>query len=89
MPVLASYAAGVALNNFLPANIGTLVTLLMYVAIIERANFPGVLAGYVVQKIFYFLIGTLIYIYLFAEVWPARSASSSAGSATRSRVTGS
>jgi len=68
MPVLASYAAGVALNNFLPANIGTLVTLLMYVAIIERANFPGVLAGYVVQKIFYFLIGTLIYIYLFAEV---------------------
>jgi uncharacterized membrane protein YbhN (UPF0104 family) len=68
MPVLASYAAGVALNNFLPANIGTLVTLLMYVAIIERANFPGVLAGYVVQKIFYFLIGTLIYIYLFAEI---------------------
>ena len=68
MPVLASYAAGVALNNFLPANIGTLVTLLMYVAIIERANFPGVLAGYVVQKIFYFLLGTLIYIYLFAEV---------------------
>ena len=68
MPVLASYAAGVALNNFLPANIGTLVTLLMYVAIIERANFPGVLAGYVVQKIFYFVIGTLIYIYLFAEV---------------------
>jgi uncharacterized membrane protein YbhN (UPF0104 family) len=68
MPVLASYAAGVALNNFLPANIGTLVTLLMYVAIIEHANFPGVLAGYVVQKIFYFLIGTLIYIYLFAEV---------------------
>ena len=67
-PVLASYAAGVALNNFLPANIGTLVTLLMYVAIIERANFPGVLAGYVVQKIFYFLLGTLIYIYLFAEV---------------------
>ncbi|MGE5274774.1 MAG: lysylphosphatidylglycerol synthase transmembrane domain-containing protein [Verrucomicrobiota bacterium] len=68
MPVLASYAAGVALNNFLPANIGTLVTLLMYVAIIERATFPGVLAGYVVQKIFYFLIGTLIYVYLFAEV---------------------
>ena len=32
MPVLASYAAGVALNNFLPANIGTFVTLLMYVA---------------------------------------------------------
>jgi uncharacterized membrane protein YbhN (UPF0104 family) len=68
MPVLASYATGVALNNFLPANIGTLVTLLMYVAIIETANFPGVLAGYVVQKIFYFIIGTLIYIYLFAAI---------------------
>lgn len=68
MPVLASYAAGVALNNFLPANIGTLVTLLMYVAIIEAATFPGVIAGYVVQKIFYFVIGTLIYIYLFTTV---------------------
>jgi uncharacterized membrane protein YbhN (UPF0104 family) len=68
MPVLASYAAGVALNNFLPANIGTLVTLLMYVAIIEAATFPGVLAGYVVQKIFYLVIGTLIYVYLFAAV---------------------
>jgi uncharacterized membrane protein YbhN (UPF0104 family) len=67
-PILASYAAGVALNNFLPANIGTLVTLLMYVAIIEAATFPGVLAGYVVQKIFYFIIGTLIYIWLFASL---------------------
>jgi uncharacterized membrane protein YbhN (UPF0104 family) len=67
-PVLASYAAGVALNNFLPANIGTLVTLLMYVAIIESATFPGIIAGYVVQKIFYFIIGTLIYVYLFAAV---------------------
>jgi len=67
-PVLASYAAGVALNNFLPANIGTLVTLLMYVAIIETCTFPGVLAGYVVQKIFYFIIGTFIYIYLFASL---------------------
>jgi len=68
MPVLAAYAAGVALNNFLPANIGTLVTLLMYVAVVQGATFPGILAGYVVQKIFYFIIGTLIYIYLFTEV---------------------
>jgi len=68
MPVLASYAAGVALNNFLPANLGTFVTLLMYVAVVRGANFPGVLAGYVVQKIFYLIIGTLIYIYLFAAV---------------------
>ena len=68
MPVLASYAAGVALNNFLPANIGTFVTLLMYVAVVRGATFPGVLAGYVVQKIFYFVIGTLIYVYLFLSV---------------------
>src|SRR4249919_3002413 len=68
MPVLAAYAAGVALNNFLPANIGTFVTLLMFVAIVQGANFPGVLAGYVVQKIFYVIIGTLIYVYLFLAV---------------------
>ena len=65
MPVLAAYAAGVALNNFVPANMGTFVTLLMYVAIVQGATFPGVLGGYVVQKIFYFVIGTLIYLYLF------------------------
>ena len=68
MPVLASYAAGVALNNFLPANIGTFVTLLMYVAIVRGSTFPGVLAGYVVQKIFYCIVGTLIYVYLFWAV---------------------
>ena len=43
--VLATYAAGVALNGFLPANIGTFVMLLMFVAIIPGANFPGVLGG--------------------------------------------
>ena len=68
MPVLASYAAGVALNNFLPANIGTFVTLLMYVAIVKGATFPGILAGYFVQKIFYLIVGTLIYVYLFWAV---------------------
>jgi len=68
MAVLAAYATGVALNGFLPANIGTFVTLLMYVAIVRGANFPGVLAGYVVQKIFYMIIGTLIYVYLFIAV---------------------
>jgi uncharacterized membrane protein YbhN (UPF0104 family) len=65
MPVLAAYAAGVALNNFVPANMGTFVMLLMYVAIVKGATFPGVLGGYAVQKIFYLVIGTFIYIYLF------------------------
>lgn len=68
MPVLASYAAGVALNNFLPANIGTFVTLVMYVAVVRGSTFPGILAGYVVQKIFYMVIGTLIYLYLFTQI---------------------
>jgi glycosyltransferase 2 family protein len=68
MPVLAAYATGVALNNFVPANMGTFVTLLMYVAIVQGATFPGVIGGYVVQKIFYFVIGTLIYLYLFWAV---------------------
>ena len=68
MPVLAAYAAGVALNNFVPANMGTFVMLLMFVAIVQGATFPGVLGGYVVQKIFYLVIGTLIYVYLFSVV---------------------
>jgi uncharacterized membrane protein YbhN (UPF0104 family) len=68
MPVLAAYATGVALNNFVPANMGTFVMLLMYVAIVKGATFPGVLGGYVVQKIFYFIIGGFIYLYLFSAV---------------------
>jgi len=66
--VLAAYAAGVALNNFVPANLGTFVTLLMYVAIVRGSTFPGILGGYAVQKIFYCVIGTLIYLYLFWAV---------------------
>jgi uncharacterized membrane protein YbhN (UPF0104 family) len=68
MPVLASYATGVALNNFLPANTGTFVMLLMYLAVVQGSTFPGILAGYVVQKIFYLIIGTLIYVYLFLNI---------------------
>jgi uncharacterized membrane protein YbhN (UPF0104 family) len=66
--VLAAYAAGVALNGFLPANIGTFAMLLMFVAIIPGANFAGVLGGMVVQKIFFTVVGALIYVYLLASV---------------------
>jgi uncharacterized membrane protein YbhN (UPF0104 family) len=66
--VLASYAAGVALNGFLPANIGTFVMLLMFVAIVAGANFAGVLGGMLVQKIFFTVAGTFVYVYLFASV---------------------
>jgi uncharacterized membrane protein YbhN (UPF0104 family) len=68
MPVLAAYATGVALNNFVPANMGTFVMLLMFMAIVQGSTFPGVLGGYAVQKIFYLIIGTLIYLYLFSQV---------------------
>jgi uncharacterized membrane protein YbhN (UPF0104 family) len=64
LQILAAYAAGVALNGFLPANIGTAVSLLMYVAIIPGANLPGVLGGMVVQKIFFSLAGAFVYAYL-------------------------
>ena len=64
LQILAAYAAGVALNGFLPANLGTAVTLLMFVAIIPGANLPGVLGGMVVQKIFFSLAGAFVYAYL-------------------------
>ncbi len=66
--VLACYAAAVALNCVLPANLGTLAMLLMFTTIIAAASFAGVLAGFVVQKIFYTLIGTVGYLYLFLTV---------------------
>jgi uncharacterized membrane protein YbhN (UPF0104 family) len=66
--VLAAYATGVALNGFLPANIGTPVTLLMFVAIIPGANLAGVVGGAAVQKIFFTLAGAFVYVYLFASV---------------------
>jgi uncharacterized membrane protein YbhN (UPF0104 family) len=66
--ILACYAAAVALNFVLPANLGTLAMMLMFTTIILAATFAGVLAGYVVQKTFYTLIGTACYLYLFLSV---------------------
>jgi uncharacterized membrane protein YbhN (UPF0104 family) len=66
--VLACYATSVALNGFLPANLGTLVMLLMFTAIIAHATFSGVIGGYVVQKIFFTLSGAFTYLYLFLTV---------------------
>jgi uncharacterized membrane protein YbhN (UPF0104 family) len=66
--VLACYATSVALNGFLPANIGTFVMLLMFTAIIAGATFSGVLGAYVVEKIFFTVIGAFTYLYLFLSV---------------------
>jgi uncharacterized membrane protein YbhN (UPF0104 family) len=67
-PVVTAYAVGVAMNNFLPANIGTFVTLVMFVAIIPGATFAGSIAAYLVQKIFFTIAGTFVYLYLFLSV---------------------
>jgi uncharacterized membrane protein YbhN (UPF0104 family) len=66
--ILAAYAAGATLNNYLPANIGTFTSLLMYTALITGATFTAVVGGYLVQKIFFTVAGTVIYAYLFISV---------------------
>ena len=66
--VLACYAASVALNCILPANLGTFAFLLMLTTIIAGATFSGVLGAYVVEKIFFTLIGAFTYLYLFLSV---------------------
>jgi uncharacterized membrane protein YbhN (UPF0104 family) len=67
-PIVTAYAVGVAMNNFLPANIGTFATLVMFTAIIPACTFPGALAAYLVQKIFFTIAGTFVYVYLFLSV---------------------
>ena len=67
-PIVTAYAVGVAMNNFLPANIGTFVTLVMFVALIPACTIGGSIAAYLVQKIFFTIAGTFIYVYLFLSV---------------------
>jgi uncharacterized membrane protein YbhN (UPF0104 family) len=67
-PIVTAYAVGVAMNNFLPANLGTFVTLVMFVAIIPAATFAGSIAAYLVQKIFFTIAGAFVYLYLFLSV---------------------
>src|SRR5204862_7367305 len=68
LDILASYAASVALNSVLPANLGTFAMLIMFSTIIAGATFAGILGGYAVQKIFWTLIGVFVYLYLFLSV---------------------
>lgn len=67
-PIITAYAVGVAMNNFLPANIGTFVTLIMFVTIIPACTIGGSIAAYLVQKIFFTIAGTFVYLYLFLSV---------------------
>jgi len=66
--IVACYAASVALNNVLPANLGTLALLIMFSAVIAGATFSGVLGGFFVQKIFFSALGLFVYVYLFLSV---------------------
>jgi uncharacterized membrane protein YbhN (UPF0104 family) len=66
--VLASYATAVALNSFLPANIGTWVMLLMFTALFAGATFPMMFSGIVVQKIPFTVFNVALYLYLFLSV---------------------
>ena len=70
-PIVTAYAVGVAMNSFLPANIGTFVTLLMFVATIPGSSFAGILAAYVVNKIFFTVVGALVYLLLFLQAGAA------------------
>lgn len=66
--VLASYATAVAMNSFLPANIGTWVMLLMFTTLFTGATFTMMLSGIAVQKIPFTVFNLALYLYLFLSV---------------------
>ncbi|HEX5711782.1 MAG TPA: lysylphosphatidylglycerol synthase domain-containing protein [Solirubrobacterales bacterium] len=66
--VLACYAVAVALNGFLPANLGTWVMLLMFTTLIAGASFAMVFSGLVVEKIPFTVFNVGLYLYLFLSV---------------------
>ena len=66
--VLAAYATSVAMNNFLPANIGTWVMLIMFTTVIAGATFTAMLSGIAVQKIPFSVFNIAVYLYLFLSV---------------------
>jgi uncharacterized membrane protein YbhN (UPF0104 family) len=66
--ILAAYATSVAMNNFLPANIGTWVMLIMFTSVIAGATFTAMLSGIAVQKIPFSIFNIAVYLYLFLSV---------------------
>jgi uncharacterized membrane protein YbhN (UPF0104 family) len=66
--VLASYAAAVALNGFLPANIGTFVMMVMLATLIAGATFAMMVSALVVEKIPFSIFNIAVYLYLFLSV---------------------
>ncbi len=66
--VLACYAVAVALNGFLPANLGTWVMLLMFTTLFAGATFAMVFSGLLVEKIPFSVFNVALYLYLFLTV---------------------
>jgi uncharacterized membrane protein YbhN (UPF0104 family) len=66
--VLACYAVAVALNGFLPANLGTLVMMLMFTTLIAGATFATIVSGLLVEKIPFSVFNIALYLYLFLTV---------------------
>lgn len=66
--VLACYAVAVALNGFLPANLGTWVMLLMFATLLAGATFTMVFSGLLVEKIPFTVLNVGLYLYLFLAV---------------------
>jgi uncharacterized membrane protein YbhN (UPF0104 family) len=66
--VFAAYAACVALNFILPANLGTIVMFVMLTTVIVSATFAGMVGGFLVEKIFFTLAGVFVWLYLFLTV---------------------
>jgi uncharacterized membrane protein YbhN (UPF0104 family) len=68
MQVFAAYSVCVALNNVLPANLGTFVMFAMLTTLIASATFVGVVSGFLVEKIFFTVAAIFVYLYLFLSV---------------------
>jgi uncharacterized membrane protein YbhN (UPF0104 family) len=66
--ILSCYAVAVALNGFLPANLGTFVMLVMFTTLIAGATFPLVFSGLIVEKIPFSAFNVALYLYLFLTV---------------------
>ena len=66
--VFASYSVCVALNNILPANLGTIVMFVMLTTLIASATFGGIVTGFLVEKIFFTVAAIFVYLYLFLSV---------------------
>ncbi len=66
--MFAANAVGTGLEAVLPASLGTVVMLLMFVAIIPGATLAGVTAAWAVEKIFFTVVNAFVYVYLFVAV---------------------